>query len=111
MAIQGFWWLMVGFIALLNDEFFVTTPNYVLQFDATTWAWIHMAIGLTVGYAGIALFRAAMWARTVGVIVAGLAMLAAFAWLPWYPVWGVMFIVSSASVIWALTTHGTDIAQ
>jgi hypothetical protein len=43
------------------------------------------------------------------VIIAILAGLAAFAWLPYYPVWAILFIVISIGVIWALTAHGHDI--
>jgi hypothetical protein len=37
--------------------------------------------------AGIALFRGAVWARTIGVIVAIISGIVNFAWLPWYPFW------------------------
>ena len=36
--------------------------------------------------------------------------LIAFAWMPWYPVWAMAFLVVSIFVIWALTVHGRDIA-
>jgi hypothetical protein len=45
------------------------------------------------------------------VIIAVLWALVAFAWLPWYPVWAILFIAASISVIWALTAHGRDITE
>jgi hypothetical protein len=110
MIIQGIWWFMAGLVALFNDEFYVVTPQYILQFDATTWGWIHLLIGLLVLGAGAAVFSGAVWARTVGVIIALIASLAAFAWLPWYPLWAILLIVISIAVIWALTVHGRDVA-
>lgn len=109
MIIQGCWWLVAGLIALVNDEFYVIGQEYVFQFDVTTWGWIHLLIGAVVVAAGLGLFAGRVWARTVGVVIAGIAMLVAFAWLPWYPVFALLFIVVSASVIWALTAHGRDI--
>jgi hypothetical protein len=109
MVIQGFWWLAAGFIALINDEFYVVGQEYVFQFDVTTWGWVHMLLGIVILAAGMGLFSGAVWARTIGVIMAGLAMLVAFAWLPWYPIFALLFIVVSALVIWALTAHGRDI--
>ena len=38
------------------------------------------------------------------------AALLSFAWLPYYPVWAILFIAISIAVIWALTVHGRDIA-
>ena len=43
-------------------------------------------------------------------IIAVLQGLVGFAWLPWYPIWGIIFIAVSIAVIWALTAHGDDIA-
>jgi hypothetical protein len=111
MMVGGTWWIIAGFVALLNDEFYVATAEYVFQFDLTTWGWIHLALGaLTIG-AGVGLLGGATWARVVGVLLSGLTMLAAFAWLPNYPLWGIMLIATSAFVIWALTAHGRDITE
>ncbi|MCL1588094.1 MAG: hypothetical protein M3092_06720, partial [Actinomycetia bacterium] len=76
-----------------------------------TWGWIHLILGIVMLFAGFALFTAQVWARTVGVIVAVLWAFAAFAWLPWHPVWAILFIVVSFSVIWSLTVHGRDITR
>ncbi len=111
MIIGGFAWLIAGIVALANSEFFVVTPEYVFQFDATTWGWIHVVVGVIVLIAGFGLFSGAIWARTVGVIVAVLATLVAFSWLPWYPFWALVLIAISVAVIWALTVHGRDIAR
>lgn len=111
MVIQGTWWLTAGFIALLNDEFFVVTQEYVFRFDVTTWGWIHLLLGGVIVAAGAGVFSGAVWARTVGVIIASFAALVAFAWLPWYPLWAVMFIVASVAVIWALTAHGAEMRE
>ena len=110
MLVQGFWWLIAGFIALVNSDFYVVGEEYIFQFDTTTWGWVHLLMGVVVLAAGLGLFAGAAWARVVGVIMASLAMLVAFAWLPWYPIWALLLIVVSASVIWALTAHGRDVA-
>ena len=111
MGIKGIWWVMAGLVGIVNSEFYVATPKYMLEFDATTWGWIHLLVGVVVIIAAAGLFSGAVWARTVGVIVAGLATLAAFAWLPWYPLWAMLFIFAGVSVIWALTIHGRDIVE
>lgn len=111
MALMGGWWIFAGLIALFNDEFYVATSEWVFKFDATTWGWIHLLIGLVVLAAGFAVFTGAIWARTIGVIIAVLAALAAFAWLPWYPVWGAVLIAVAVAVIWALTAHGRDVTR
>jgi cell division protein FtsX len=61
--------------------------------------------------AGFGVFTGAVWARTIGVIMAIVSGIAAFAWLPWYPIWGVAIIVCAIGVIWALTAHGRDVER
>jgi len=111
MVISGFWWIMAGIVALANDTFYVVGPEYIFQFDVTTWGWIHLLLGIAVLVAGFYLFSGAVWARTIGVVISGLWALVAFAWLPWYPVWALLLIAVAVSVIWALTAHGRDLAD
>ena len=111
MVLMGGWWIISGLVAIVNDEFFVVGEDYIFKFDATTWGWIHLILGIIILISGFGLFTANVWARTVGVIVAVFAALAGFAWLPWYPVWAIIFIAVSVAIIWALTAHGHDITE
>jgi len=86
----------------------VAGEEYVFQFDTTTWSWVHLLLGVVILVAGLSLFTGTVWARTVGVIMAVIAMLVAFAWLPWYPIFAILLIAVSAAVVWALTVHGLD---
>jgi hypothetical protein len=109
MFMLGWWWFFAGLTGILKDDIFVKTPKYVFTFDITTWGWIHLLLGILVVVASGALFVGALWARIVGVILAVASGLIGFAWLPMYPIWGVIFITSSVFVVWALTVHGSDI--
>ena len=111
MIMMGAWWGFSGLVALFNNEFFVVTEDWIFKFDVTAWGWIHLILGIVVLVAGFYLFQGAVWARTVGVIIAVLSGLVAFAWLPYYPLWGILFIAVSVAVIWALTAHGRDITR
>ncbi len=111
MIMIGFWQAIAGLVALLENEFYVVGQEYVFQFDVTTWGWIHMILGVVVILAGVALFSGAVWARTIGVILAVVTAVAAFAWLPYYPIWGGLIAAASIFVIWSLTAHGRDIVK
>ncbi|MGI9666199.1 MAG: DUF7144 family membrane protein [Acidimicrobiia bacterium] len=99
-----------GLVAIINESFYVVTPEYIFQFDVTTWGWIHLIIGVVMFLAGIGLLSSAMWARVVAVIAASLSLVANFAWLPWYPFWSSILIAVDIAVIWAVTVHGRDIS-
>lgn len=111
MIIVGFFQAIAGFVGILEDEFYVVGREYVFQFDATTWGWIHLIVGLIVLVAGFGVFSGNVLARTVGVIGAAVSMISAFMWLPWYPVWAIVIIAIDIAVIWALTVHGRDLAE
>ena len=105
MIMLGSFHALAGLTALLNDEFFVTMSNYTFRLDVTGWGWIHLIAGVIVGWAGISLLRGAMWARTVGIVVAALSAIANFMWLPYYPVWATLLIALAVITIWALTKY------
>ena len=111
MVLLGAWWMIAGLVAVVNDDFFVVAQEWIFKFSTTTWGWIHLGLGAVILLSGFGLFTANVWARTAGVILAVFAGLAAFAWMPWYPVWAIIFIAVSVAIIWALTVHGRDIAE
>jgi hypothetical protein len=111
MIMMGFFHVIQGFAAIIHDQFFVVGQEYVFKFDVTTWGWIHLIMGIVVLLAGFGLFTGAVWARVVGVIVALIASIVGFAWIPYYPVWGIIFVAISIAVIWALTAHGRDVER
>ena len=109
MIMVGGFQALQGFVAIFQDEFYVTTPNYIVQLDTTTWGWIHLLLGLLVLAAGFAVLSGRVWGRTVGVILAVVSALANFAFIPYYPFWAITIIALDIFVIWALTAHGRDI--
>jgi len=94
-----------GLAALLNDKFFVSSPNYTFELDVTGWGWIHLVAGVVIGWAGVSLLRGAMWARVVGIVVAALSAIANFMWLPYYPLWATVIIGLAFVTILALTRY------
>ncbi|WP_053207867.1 DUF7144 family membrane protein [Jiangella muralis] len=111
MIMAGGFQALAGLAALLEDEFYVSTRNYVLEFDATTWGWIHLLLGLLVLFAGFAVLAGKTWGRVIGVILAVLSALANFAFVPYYPFWSLAIIALDVFVIWALVAHGRDVAR
>jgi hypothetical protein len=104
MILGGLMTLFSGIAAIAKDDVFVSTRNYVFEFDLTGWGWIHLVMGALITLAGFALFQGATWARVVGVGLAGLAMLANFLWIPYAPFWSMVLITINGFVIWALCT-------
>jgi hypothetical protein len=111
MILIGTFHAIAGLVAIFDDEFYVATRNYVFEFDATAWGWIHLIVGIVVAIAGAYLLTGSVFARTIGVVMALVSAVVGFAWLPYAPVWGVTIIAIAVSVVWALTAHGRDVVN
>ncbi|HTO00392.1 MAG TPA: hypothetical protein VL068_06930 [Microthrixaceae bacterium] len=111
MIVVGIFQAFIGLVGILDDNFYVVAPEYVVQLDTTTWGWIHLVIGLIVVASGFGVFSGNILARTVGVLAAMGSMISAFFWIPWYPIWGIIVVAVNIAVIWALTVHGRDLAE
>ncbi len=103
LIMVGFFQAIVGLAAIFDDEFFVVSKSYVFEIDTTAWGWIHLLVGLLIGFAGYALFAAKTWARVIGVTLATLSAIANFFFIPFYPFWAILIISLDVWVIWALT--------
>ena len=111
MIMIGFFHAIAGLSGILKDEFYVKTPNYLVNLDTSAWGWIHLILGIIILLAGFGLFSGAVWARTVGVIIALISAIANFVFIPVYPFWAITVIVIDVLVIWALTAHGRDVVE
>jgi hypothetical protein len=109
MMMTGFFQVLAGLVAIFENEFYVATRNYLFQFDATTWGWIHLLVGLLVAFAGWGLLSGRTWARTVAITLAVLSAVANFLFIPYYPFWALLIITLDVFVIWAIAAHGGDL--
>jgi hypothetical protein len=105
MMIIGVLHVFEGLAAIIRNEFFVVTPKYAFHIDVTAWGWLHLILGIVVAIAGFFVIRGALWARTVGILVAAVSLVANFLSMPYYPFWAFLIVVLDAVVIWALCVY------
>ena len=111
MIMTGVFQALEGLIAIFQNEFYVATRNYLFQFDATTWGWIHLIIGVIVALAGWGLLSGRTWARAAAIALAVLSAIANFLFIPYYPFWSLLIITLNVFVIWAVAAHGGDLRE
>lgn len=110
MIVAGSFEIIAGLAVLINPDSF-TGVDSIFEQNAESWGWWHLIVGAIVVLAGFGVFTGNVLARIVGVIGATVSAIAAFVWLPIYPVWGILVIAVDIAVIWALTAHGRDIQK
>lgn len=99
--------ILQGISAIANDDIFVSTPNYVFEFDVTVWGWIHLVLGIVAAFVAVGILRMQSWALIGGVVIAVLSIFSNFASVPYYPWWSLTVIGFNILVIWALCTRRT----
>ena len=111
MLMVGAWQALQGLIAIFENEFYVATRKYLFQFDATTWGWIHLVLGLVVAFAGWGLLSGRTWARVVAITLAVISAITNFLFIPYYPFWAILIVAVDIFVIWALAAHGGELKE
>ena len=110
MLVVGTFQVFAGFVALLNDDYFVVRQRKLLvDMSYTAWGWTHLVIGAVAVVAGIALLAGQMWARVVGVAMALVSSVVSLGFVSAYPVWAVIVIYLDVLVIYAIAVHGQEL--
>lgn len=109
MIVMGVMQMIAGLTALLNDEWLLATQNNLLLLDFTTWGWFHLVLGLLVMLAGFSVLHGSIWARTVGVILAAVGLVANLAYVNAYPIWSLVIVALDAIIIYSLIVHGGEL--
>jgi hypothetical protein len=75
----------------------------------TAYGWIWLIVGVILIAAGLLLLAGgglgADVSRWVGVVAAAIAGITAVSWLPYYPVWSLIYIGLAVLIIYGLLTH------
>jgi len=110
MIVLGALHAFEGLVALFRDEYFLVGPRgLTVNVDYTAWGWAHLIGGIIVLAAGIGVASGQVWARTVGVIVAVLSIIANVGFMAAYPFWSLTMIALAVVIIMALTVHGSEV--
>jgi hypothetical protein len=98
-----------GLALIAKDELVVTGPNeaVVLVGDVTTWGWILLILGTLEFFAGFGVMLRNQLARWIGIIVAGLALLAQFpVFFGPHPLWSLTMVILISLVLYGLAAYG-----
>ena len=101
--------MLQGFMAILEDEYVVATPEGLALLDVTAWGWTSLVWGAVLILAGLGLLAGAGWARwlaIIGVAVNAFQQIAFLANYPQaYPLWNILIVALNFVVLYALTAR------
>jgi hypothetical protein len=79
--------------------------------DLEVWGWIVFAWGLLLLVSGGLIFAGNQFGRVVGIIAAGGNAFVQLVFLPHYPFWSAIIVLTDFLVIYALAVHGGRLYQ
>jgi hypothetical protein len=83
--------------------------NAIFGHSLTAYGWIWLIVGIILIASGFLVLTGttvtAEIARWIGIVAAGIAAITAVSWLPYYPIWSLIYIGLSVVVIYGLVAH------
>jgi hypothetical protein len=106
MILLGVFQLIEGLVALFSPTYFlVGEEGLVLSLSFTSWGWTHLLLGVLILAAGFGVMAGQVWARVLGIVLAGLSAIANLVFIAAYPMWSIIVIAVDIAVIFALATN------
>jgi hypothetical protein len=78
----------------------------VLGSSLHNYAWLWLAVGVVLLGSSFLVLVRSQFARWIGVFGAAVGAISAVAWLPYYPVWSLIYISMAILVFYGLLAHG-----
>ncbi len=106
MILLGTFQIVEGLVALLRPDYYlVGSEGLVLSLSFTGWGWVHLLLGVLILAAGFGVMAGKVWARVVGILLAGLSAVVNLTFIAAYPMWSIIVIAVDVAVIYALATN------
>jgi len=103
--------ILQGLVALLDDGYLLTTPDgLTVEMSYTTLGWLQIGLGAVSLAIGIGMLVGVRIALVAGVIVAAISAIVHMAMIAAYPAWAIVVIAFDVIVIYAIVTHGREMA-
>jgi hypothetical protein len=80
--------------------------NALLGHSLTTYGWVWLVISIILFVSGLAVMVRSQFARWIGILAAAVGAITAIWWIPYYPVWSLVYIFMGLLVIYGLAAHG-----
>lgn len=108
IALSGLIHLIYGLGAVMSQDWYLYSSGSVYIFDASTWGWSMIIGGALLILTAILLAAGNILGRIAGVTLALLSLLANIALISVTPIWSIIAIALSLSIIYAIIAHGDE---
>ncbi|MDI6105259.1 hypothetical protein QLQ12_42420 [Actinoplanes sp. NEAU-A12] len=112
LVVLGTLHVYVGLLALVRPEILAgSRADLLFPVSLTGLAVAHLAVGAAAAVAGFGLVRGLRWARAAAVLLCCSSALMDFAFAATHPVWSVVAIALTGTIVYAVAAHGGEVAD
>jgi hypothetical protein len=79
----------------------------LLGSDLKHYGWLWVGVGALLILSGVLVVSRSQFGRWFGVFAAGVGLITAMFWMPYYPIWALTYVVVAAFVLYGLVVHGS----
>ncbi len=105
LGFAGIWNMFAGIAAISSANVFVANAHFVFS-NLSTWGWIVLILGISQGFAALALVAGSEFARWFGILVAGINAIGQLMFVPAYPWWALSIFAVDILIIYGLAAYG-----
>lgn len=99
--------VIYGIAAIDNANFFVADAHFIAG-DLSTWGWLTLLLGVLQGFAALSIWRGGLYGLFFGIVMGGLASVAALMTLPAAPFWSLALFSLSILIMFGLVQYVSD---
>jgi hypothetical protein len=118
---EGYGWLMFASIVLVvagvmrffdglwairADAQVPDLDDQLLGEELSTYGWVYLIVGVILILAGLAVYQRSQLARWIGIVAGAILAITATMWLPFAPVWALVYIFIGIFLIYGLAVYG-----
>jgi len=106
MGIAGIMRIFDGIWALRVDNS-APLDGALLGTDVSTYGWAWLLLGVILLLCSFMVLTKSQFARWIGIIGGAVLAISAIWWMPFYPVWSLMYVFVGVMIVYGLAVYGS----
>jgi hypothetical protein len=81
--------------------------NALFGHSLNTYGWVYLIVAIVLVVSSVGVLTGNPFARWIGIFAGAIMSISAVWWMPYYPIWSVMYVILGVMVIYALAAYGS----
>jgi uncharacterized membrane protein HdeD (DUF308 family) len=111
LMVAGVMRFLDGIWAIRTDAKVPDLNDQLLGEELSAYGWVYLIVGILLILCGIGVYQRSQLSRWIGIIAGALLSISATLWLPFAPVWALVYIFIGIFLIYGLAVYGGRVEQ